>query len=88
MGRCHSVFLEIRFFQIRGIDLVLCFFFDRKRFMFLGAVSLISRMIFLYCLYYMDIEKNDRRFRIILFLFILSMVFLIVSPNLARILLG
>lgn len=56
--------------------------------MFLGAVSLISRMIFLYCLYYMDIEKNDRRFRIILFLFILSMVFLIVSPNLARILLG
>lgn len=55
---------------------------------FIGSVILISSMVILYsCSYiYMDLFKV--RFLFLVLLFVLSIMFLIIRPNLIRILLG
>jgi NADH-ubiquinone oxidoreductase chain 5 len=55
---------------------------------FMGFVLLISSLVMFYITYYIGREKHFYRFTILVYLFVLSMVFLILSPNLIRILLG
>lgn len=54
----------------------------------MGIVLLISSMVLMYSDIYMSEDRTKRRFTLIVYLFVLSMVFLIISPNLIRILLG
>jgi NADH-ubiquinone oxidoreductase chain 5 len=55
---------------------------------FMGVVLLISSLIILYSSIYMGRDVNINRFIILVFLFVLSIVLLVLSPNLIRILLG
>jgi len=55
---------------------------------FVGMVLLISSLVLLYREVYMSGDRDKRRFILIVYLFVLSIVFLIIRPNLIRILLG
>lgn len=58
------------------------------RLIFLGSVCFISSSILNYSIYYMEGEKNFLRFVYVIIIFVLSIWFLIIRPNLVRILLG
>nr|AXI98747.1 NADH dehydrogenase subunit 5 [Pseudoniphargus sp. 1-Murcia] len=83
-----SIFLEWEIFYCSSSSFVMSFIFDWMSFMFLGAVSFISGCIMKYSYYYMEGEVNFLRFVMVLLLFVGSMMFLIISPNLISLLLG
>ena len=82
------MFLEWGFLKIRGCEFVAVVLLDWVRLLFLRVVCLISSSIFNYCKYYIEGEVNFIRFSLVIRLFVLSIVVLILSPNLIRILLG
>jgi NADH-ubiquinone oxidoreductase chain 5 len=55
---------------------------------FIGLVIIISAIVLLYSAFYIAGDKFFVRFIILVYLFVLSIVFLILSPNIIRILLG
>jgi len=56
--------------------------------MFSFVVLFISSMIFFYSKYYMDEDKNQVGFSLLLVSFVVSILFLIFSPNIIILLLG
>nr|AXI98799.1 NADH dehydrogenase subunit 5 [Pseudoniphargus sp. 6-Morocco A] len=83
-----SVFLEWEIMHYCGSGVVVSLIFDWMSLTFLSVVGFISGCIMKYSYYYMEGEKNFLRFVIVLLLFVGSMMFLIVSPNLISLLLG
>ena len=61
---------------------------DWSRVIFLWAVLIISTSVFKFRSSYIKIEKFYSRFHFLLFSFVLSIIILILRPNLLRILLG
>lgn len=57
-------------------------------FTFIGFVCIISSMVLIYRTRYMEGDKFIYRFIILVYLFVISMLLLIISPNIIRILLG
>uniref|UniRef100_UPI0030E45B38 NADH dehydrogenase subunit 5 n=1 Tax=Ayyaria chaetophora TaxID=1291247 RepID=UPI0030E45B38 len=82
-----SVFLHWEMYCF-PFDLSFPIFLDYKSSLFISLVFLISGSIVLYCQDYMVNEMNNFRFFLILSFFVLSMVFLILSPNLFSMMLG
>jgi NADH-ubiquinone oxidoreductase chain 5 len=62
--------------------------FDFFSFFFSSVVLMIARIIFIFGQYYIDGEKAQRGFILLLFFFVISMLFLVYSPNLLSLLLG
>nr|UYO78889.1 NADH dehydrogenase subunit 5 [Pygoluciola sp. 1 XHF-2022a] len=62
--------------------------FDWMSLLFMSFVLFISSMVIYYSDEYMHGDLNINRFIILVFLFVMSMMFLIISPNLISILLG
>ena len=56
--------------------------------LFISFIMLISSIIILYRITYMRGEKNMNRFNYLLILFILSILLIVISPNVVRILIG
>ena len=83
-----TIFIEWEIFNLNSTRIVISLVLDWVSLSFLGVVTLISRIIIAYSVYYIEGEKNQLRFSLILFGFILSIIFLIISPNLIRLLLG
>nr|YP_007627025.1 NADH dehydrogenase subunit 5 [Lentula callani]AGC22316.1 NADH dehydrogenase subunit 5 [Lentula callani] len=84
----YSIFVEWELFSLNGSLVVMTLLFDWMSLIFLSFVIYISSLVIYYSEDYMLGEKNINRFILILLLFILSMFFLIISPNLISILLG
>nr|YP_010586206.1 NADH dehydrogenase subunit 5 [Goera horni]UZZ43968.1 NADH dehydrogenase subunit 5 [Goera horni] len=83
-----TIFFEYNFYLLNSIDVVLVILMDWMSILFLGVVFLISSMVIYYSKSYMMNDKNKNRFLYLIFLFVLSMMFLIISPNMISILLG
>jgi len=81
-------FIEWDIITVLGSSLVITLLFDWMSFLFSGFVALISSIVLFYRTQYMDGDKYFYRFIILVFLFVLSMVLLIFSPNLISLLLG
>lgn len=64
------------------------FFFDWMSLIFIGCVLMISSIVIFYSSEYIRADLNKDRFLFLVLLFIGSIMFLIVSPNIFRILLG
>lgn len=64
------------------------FLFDWISLLFLGFVFIISSLVILYSDDYMYGDSNIFRFIMLVLLFVVSILFLIISPNMIRILLG
>nr|YP_009692235.1 NADH dehydrogenase subunit 5 [Limnephilus hyalinus]QEG98841.1 NADH dehydrogenase subunit 5 [Limnephilus hyalinus] len=83
-----SIFLEYKFYGVNSADLVMVLLFDWKSTIFMSTVMFISSMVILYSNSYMSGDLNKIRFLFLVVLFVLSMILMIISPNLISILLG
>nr|YP_009740804.1 NADH dehydrogenase subunit 5 [Sinopodisma lushiensis]QID03792.1 NADH dehydrogenase subunit 5 [Sinopodisma lushiensis] len=84
----YSIFIEWELFNLNGSMVVMTLILDWMSLIFMSFVMYISSLVIYYSEDYMSGEKNIDRFIIIVLMFILSMGFLIISPNLISILLG
>nr|YP_010311847.1 NADH dehydrogenase subunit 5 [Leptocorisa costalis]UNA68831.1 NADH dehydrogenase subunit 5 [Leptocorisa costalis] len=80
--------LDWEILSINSCGLVMTIFFDWMSLIFMGSVMFISSMVICYSHVYMIDDVNKYRFLILVLLFILSMMLMIMSPNLVSILLG
>nr|YP_009753958.1 NADH dehydrogenase subunit 5 [Dicranocentrus wangi]QIT06439.1 NADH dehydrogenase subunit 5 [Dicranocentrus wangi] len=82
------IFIEWEVFSFFGSSVVMTILFDWMSLTFMSFVLFISSMVLMYSSSYMQGDKFLYRFIILVYLFVLSMLFLIISPNLVSILLG
>nr|AVN67954.1 NADH dehydrogenase subunit 5 [Parcoblatta bolliana] len=81
-------FIEWEIIMLNSSCIVMTFLFDWMSLMFMGFVFLISSLVILYSEDYMHGDLNLNRFIYLVLLFVMSMMFLIISPNMISILLG
>ena len=81
-------FIEWEIFGSYFFRVVATYLFDWVRLGFTGLVLLISGIVIIYCRGYIAEDRNFYRFVILVGLFVLSMLLIILSPNIIRILLG
>nr|YP_004021123.1 NADH dehydrogenase subunit 5 [Micadina phluctainoides]BAJ24524.1 NADH dehydrogenase subunit 5 [Micadina phluctainoides] len=81
-------FIEYELFMFNGSQIVMTLLFDWMSLIFMSFVLFISSLIIYYSSEYMLNDKFINRFVILLLMFIFSMMFMIISPNLISILLG
>nr|URX53675.1 NADH dehydrogenase subunit 5 [Postelectrotermes sp. 1 AB-2022a]URX53740.1 NADH dehydrogenase subunit 5 [Postelectrotermes sp. 1 AB-2022a] len=81
-------FIEWNIITINSGSVVMTFLFDWMSLSFMGFVFFISSLVILYSEDYMHGDMNINRFILLVLMFVLSMMFLIISPNMISILLG
>nr|YP_009755475.1 NADH dehydrogenase subunit 5 [Hercostomus brevipilosus]QIP53952.1 NADH dehydrogenase subunit 5 [Hercostomus brevipilosus] len=84
----YSLFIEWEVISLNSSSIVMTFLFDWMSLMFMSFVLLISSLVIYYSKEYMSSDSNINRFIMLVLLFVLSMMLLIISPNLISILLG
>nr|YP_010925323.1 NADH dehydrogenase subunit 5 [Hylurgus ligniperda]WGL40351.1 NADH dehydrogenase subunit 5 [Hylurgus ligniperda]WKD83316.1 NADH dehydrogenase subunit 5 [Hylurgus ligniperda] len=83
-----SIYLEFYLLNLNSLSVSYIIFMDWVSSIFMGFVLFISALIFKYISGYMGDDKNLKRFNLLVVLFIISMMFMIMSLNLIVILLG
>nr|URX53688.1 NADH dehydrogenase subunit 5 [Bifiditermes nr. madagascariensis] len=81
-------FIEWNIITLNSGSVVMTFLFDWMSLSFMGFVFFISSLVILYSDDYMHGDLSINRFILLVLMFVLSMMFLIVSPNMISILLG
>nr|WHM51921.1 NADH dehydrogenase subunit 5 [Incisitermes schwarzi] len=81
-------FVEWSIVTLNSGSVVMTFLFDWMSLVFVGFVFFISSLVILYSEDYMHGDLNINRFILLVLLFVFSMMFLIISPNMISILLG
>nr|YP_011002222.1 NADH dehydrogenase subunit 5 [Picromerus viridipunctatus]WPO01483.1 NADH dehydrogenase subunit 5 [Picromerus viridipunctatus] len=84
----YSMLLDWEVITLNSSCLSMSIYLDWMSLLFMGGVLVISSMVILYSFSYMSMDLFSVRFLYIVLLFVLSMMFLIISPNLISILLG
>nr|YP_006665929.1 NADH dehydrogenase subunit 5 [Leucoptera malifoliella]AER38734.1 NADH dehydrogenase subunit 5 [Leucoptera malifoliella] len=82
------IFIEWEIISFNSNMIVMSILIDWMSLLFMSFVLLISSVVIMYSEGYMSSDKNLIRFIILVLLFVLSMMLLIISPNLISILLG
>nr|WEL32829.1 NADH dehydrogenase subunit 5 [Ptygomastax nihilsulcus] len=82
------IFIDWEIMSLNSSMVVMTLLLDWMSLLFMSFVMLISSMVIYYSTDYMINDKFFNRFILIVFLFIISMVFMIISPNMISILLG
>lgn len=88
LKRGQAWFIEWELLRLNSSSIVMTLILDWISFMFLGFVIFISSMVLYYRGEYIHGDRNINRFIYLVLAFVMSMGFLIISPNLIRILLG
>nr|YP_010582864.1 NADH dehydrogenase subunit 5 [Dolichovespula kuami]UGB89880.1 NADH dehydrogenase subunit 5 [Dolichovespula kuami] len=83
-----SLMMEWEFFNLNSMSMKFVIYLDWISFMFMGLVLMISSFVMIYSLKYMELDLNIKRFFLLLMMFVLSMLFLIICPNLMGLLIG
>uniref|UniRef100_UPI0030FE687B NADH dehydrogenase subunit 5 n=1 Tax=Neopanorpa longiprocessa TaxID=757038 RepID=UPI0030FE687B len=81
-------FIEWELLSLNSSSIVMTFLFDWMSLLFMSFVLLISSLVIFYSKEYMSGDLNINRFILLVLMFVLSMMLLIISPNLISILLG
>nr|YP_007627064.1 NADH dehydrogenase subunit 5 [Tanaocerus koebelei]AGC22380.1 NADH dehydrogenase subunit 5 [Tanaocerus koebelei] len=84
----YSVYIEWELFCLNSSSVMMTLIFDWMSLIFISFVMFISSLVIYYSEDYMSSDLNMNRFIMLVLMFILSMFFLIISPNLVSILLG
>nr|AMP43710.1 NADH dehydrogenase subunit 5 [Dialysis sp. KW-2016] len=82
------IFIEWEVLSLNSMMIVMTFLFDWMSLVFMSFVFFISSLVIYYSEEYMMMELNMNRFILLVLMFVLSMMLLIISPNLISILLG
>nr|YP_010531132.1 NADH dehydrogenase subunit 5 [Runaria punctata]UXW93354.1 NADH dehydrogenase subunit 5 [Runaria punctata] len=80
--------LEWSVLSINSMNIEMIFLVDWLMLIFLSVVLIITSMVLLYSIFYLEGEVYLPRFIMLVIMFVLSMVLMIISPNLLSILLG
>nr|ARH53929.1 NADH dehydrogenase subunit 5 [Lymexylon navale] len=81
-------FIELEMLSINSSLILMTIFIDWMSLVFMSFVLFISSMVIFYSKEYMALDENINRFILLVMMFVLSMMLLIISPNLISILLG
>ncbi|YP_009390191.1 NADH dehydrogenase subunit 5 (mitochondrion) [Hermetia illucens] len=81
-------FIEWEVVNLNSSSIVMTFLWDWMSLLFMSFVLLISSLVIYYSREYMSSDFNINRFIMLVLMFVLSMMLLIISPNLISILLG
>nr|QNE85538.1 NADH dehydrogenase subunit 5 [Rivellia syngenesiae] len=81
-------FIEWEVLSLNSTMIVMTFLFDWMSLLFMSFVLLISSVVIYYSKEYMSEDININRFIMLVIMFVMSMMLLIISPNLISILLG
>nr|UPL65953.1 NADH dehydrogenase subunit 5 [Mystilus priamus] len=84
----YMLFMDWEILSLNSFTISGSVILDYMSCMFMGCVFLISSMVILYSYIYMSYDVYNYRFLMLVFMFILSMMFMIISPNMISILLG
>nr|YP_010508523.1 NADH dehydrogenase subunit 5 [Zeugodacus mukiae]UXG57123.1 NADH dehydrogenase subunit 5 [Zeugodacus mukiae] len=84
----YTIFLEWEVVSLNSVSIVMTFLFDWMSLLFMSFVLLIASLVIYYSKEYMSGDVNINRFIMLVLMFVLSMMLLIISPNLISILLG
>lgn len=84
----YRVFIEFSLLDLRSRSIVYSLYFDWIALIFISFVLFISSVVILYRVSYISLDFNFDRFIFLVVIFVLSMMFLIISPSLISILLG
>nr|ALO70751.1 NADH deshydrogenase subunit 5 [Neophonus bruchi] len=84
----YVLILEFNLLMINSCSIIMTILFDWMSLLFMSFVLFISAMVIYYSMDYMSGDKNLIRFIMLICMFVLSMMMLIISPNLISILLG
>nr|QPF23517.1 NADH dehydrogenase subunit 5 [Ostrinia nubilalis] len=82
------IILEWEIISFNSLSVIMSILLDWMSLLFMMFVSLISSVVIYYSKSYMNSELNLNRFIILVLLVVLSMILLIISPNIVSILLG
>nr|UUJ36843.1 NADH dehydrogenase subunit 5 [Epeorus sp. 02 ZXM-2022a] len=83
-----TYFIEWEVVSLQSSSIVMTFLFDWMSLIFMSFVLLISSLVIYYSEEYMSGDYNINRFILLVLMFVMSMMLLIISPNLISILLG
>lgn len=81
-------FIEWEVVSLNSIRIVITFLLDWISLLFISFVLIIASLVIFYRKEYIRRDENINRFIILVLIFVLSIILLIISPNLIRILLG
>nr|AGU12369.1 NADH dehydrogenase subunit 5 [Triatoma infestans]AGU12381.1 NADH dehydrogenase subunit 5 [Triatoma infestans]AGU12385.1 NADH dehydrogenase subunit 5 [Triatoma infestans]AGU12395.1 NADH dehydrogenase subunit 5 [Triatoma infestans]AGU12397.1 NADH dehydrogenase subunit 5 [Triatoma infestans] len=84
----YVIFMDWEILSMNGCSITMTFLFDWISLVFVGCVFVISSMVIYYSESYMGSDVDRVRFYFLVFLFVMSMMMMIVSPNLMSILIG
>nr|YP_010936684.1 NADH dehydrogenase subunit 5 [Nesidiocoris poppiusi]WKW91654.1 NADH dehydrogenase subunit 5 [Nesidiocoris poppiusi] len=84
----YMIFMDWELLSLNSCCLNMSIIIDYMSMTFLSFVFLISSMVIMYSYSYMSEDMFNYRFLMLLLMFIMSMMFMIISPNLISILLG
>ena len=80
--------MEWELLSLHSISIVITFLFDWIRLLFISFVLMISGLVIFYSKEYISEDKFIDRFILLIIMFVLSIILLILRPNLISILLG
>nr|QDA21715.1 NADH dehydrogenase subunit 5 [Deielia phaon] len=83
-----SYFIEWEVLSLNSMNVVMTLLLDWMSLTFMSFVLFISSMVIFYSNNYMEGDPYISRFILLVIMFVLSMMFLIISPNMISILLG
>nr|YP_003097171.1 NADH dehydrogenase subunit 5 [Psacothea hilaris]ACR44360.1 NADH dehydrogenase subunit 5 [Psacothea hilaris] len=84
----YSLIIEYYLISLNSSSIVMTILLDWMSLLFMSFVLFISSMVIFYSEEYMHGDINLKRFILLVVMFVLSMMLLIISPNLISILLG
>nr|QNP09890.1 NADH dehydrogenase subunit 5 [Ochthebius sp. IBE<ESP> AN77] len=84
----YSIMLELEMVSLNSCSIYMTILLDWMSLLFMSFVLFISSMVIYYSKEYMMSDLNINRFIMLVSMFVMSMMLLIISPNLISILLG
>nr|YP_009919158.1 NADH dehydrogenase subunit 5 [Paratriatoma lecticularia]QMP96798.1 NADH dehydrogenase subunit 5 [Paratriatoma lecticularia] len=84
----YVVFMDWEILSLNSCVVTMTLLFDWMSLIFVGCVFIISSMVIYYSESYMGSDLDSVRFYFLVILFVLSMMMMIISPNLMSILIG
>lgn len=84
----NSLILQVSIWEVNCIDFSFNLLLDRVRLLFVGTVFIIGGSVLVYIKWYIRDERFYSRFSWLIYLFLISIIFIIMIPNLIMLLIG
>lgn len=83
-----SLIMEWLIIRINRINIEFIIYMDWISLIFIRIVLLISSIVLIYSVIYIEIDKNIIRYYLLVLIFVFSMILIIIRPNIVRIMFG